>query len=30
MGKFDDSKYVDGLRKKYNEMETIIKHGKSK
>ena len=29
-GKFDDSKYVDGLRKKYNEMETIIKHGKSK
>jgi hypothetical protein len=30
MGKFDDSKYVDGLKNKYNEMETIIKHGKSK
>ena len=30
MGKFDDSKYVDGLKNKYREMETIIKHGKSK
>ena len=29
-GKFDDSKYVDGLKNKYREMETIIKHGKSK